>query len=74
MATLGSKAPTPAALQFHKFQEWSQSNQQIFKLQSKILDLEAAKIRYSMLKSCCVICSRNMRQKKNWSHIFNLKI
>lgn len=53
MATLGSKAPTPAALQFHKFQEWSQSNQHIFKLQSKILDLEAAKIRYSMLKLLC---------------------
>ena len=37
--------PTPITLQFHKFQEWVQANQQIYELQSKILDLETAKIR-----------------------------
>lgn len=41
----GSKTPTPATLQFHKFEEWVQANGQIYKLQSKMLDLEAAKIR-----------------------------
>ena len=45
LAVSGSKMPTPITLQFHKFQEWVQANQQIYELQSKILDLEAAKIR-----------------------------
>jgi len=45
LAKSGSKTPTPTALQFHKFEEWSHGNQQIYKLQSKILDLEAAKVR-----------------------------
>lgn len=46
LATSGSKTLTPTTLQFHKFEEWSHANQQIYKLQSKILDLEAAKIRW----------------------------
>ena len=45
LALSGSKMPTPITLQFHKFQEWVQANQQIYELQSKILDLETAKIR-----------------------------
>ncbi|XP_020626904.1 uncharacterized protein LOC110064226 [Orbicella faveolata] len=52
LAISGSKMPTPITLQFHKFQEWVQANQQIYELQSKILDLEAAKIR--LHKDFCV--------------------
>ena len=58
LATSGSKAPTPTALQFHKFEEWSHSNQQIYKLQSKILDLEAAKIRLVIFDERNRMCSQ----------------
>ncbi|EDO32657.1 predicted protein [Nematostella vectensis] len=41
----GAKFQTPPSLQQHKFEDWVQSNEQIFQLQSKILDLEARKVR-----------------------------
>lgn len=45
LASAGSKTQTPTALRYNRFEEWSQGNQEVYKLQSQILDLEAAKIR-----------------------------
>lgn len=41
----GAKSTTPPELLFQKFEEWVQSNEQIYNLQSSILDLEAQKVR-----------------------------
>ncbi|XP_068712050.1 uncharacterized protein [Montipora foliosa] len=45
LAKEGGKIPTPTALQYSKFEEWSVANQQIYELQSQILEMEAAKVR-----------------------------
>ncbi|XP_067035554.1 uncharacterized protein [Acropora muricata] len=45
LAKEGSKIPTPVALQYSKFEEWSLANKQIYQLKSQILEQEAAKVR-----------------------------
>ena len=46
LSASGPKKLTPTQLHFYKFDEWCQSNHQIYDLQSKILELEETKVRY----------------------------
>lgn len=45
LASIDPRMQTPAEISFGGYEEWIENNQQIFQLQSKMLEIEADKVR-----------------------------